>query len=263
MKFACAIAAASICSAAFAETGFLDRSLIFQGETYHYQVYVPDSYNPSSNNWPVIMFLHGVGGLGADGLKPTGRFSLADLIRKDRSRVPAIVVFPQAKVGARWTFANMQELAIAEVERTIAEFHGDSHRVYLTGFSMGASGAYRIAYRWPEKFASIAVVAGSIESPSFYSPEERKIDRSSNEYLIAADTFAAFALRFKGVPIWIFFGDQDDGTPVEQTRKLVATLKSAGAAVQYTEYAATTHLDSADKAYADSNMIDWLLKQRR
>src|SRR6266446_5048302 len=59
-----------ISSGAFGETGFLDRSVTFQGERYSYQVYVPANYTPASS-WPVIVFLHGNGVQGDDGMKPT------------------------------------------------------------------------------------------------------------------------------------------------------------------------------------------------
>ncbi len=52
------------------ETGFLDRTITVQGITYKYQVYVPDNWN-SHQKWPVILFLHGAGERGDDGLLET------------------------------------------------------------------------------------------------------------------------------------------------------------------------------------------------
>src|SRR5260370_17524288 len=52
------------------QTGFLDRRVTVAGRSYHYQVFVPFSYNPSQR-WPVILFLHGGGEGGDDGLLPT------------------------------------------------------------------------------------------------------------------------------------------------------------------------------------------------
>jgi predicted peptidase len=250
-----------ISSAGFADTGFLDRSLAFQGESYSYQVYVPANYTPESM-WPVITDLHGNGRQGNDGMQPT-RSSLADLIREDRSLFPAIVLFPQARVGTRWMFPAMEELVVAELEQTISEFHGDSKRLYLTGFSMGAVGVYRIAYRWPDKFAALVCIAGRVEEGKDYSPQEVEIDRRTNPFVIAPDPFAALALRIRKLPIWIFHGDQDQTSPVEPSRQLTAALKSAGADVRYTEYPGAGHVPAAAKAYADRNMISWLLKQHR
>jgi predicted peptidase len=221
---------------------------------------VPPNYTPELT-WPVITDLHGNGRQGSDGIQPT-RSGLADLIRQNRSLVPAIVVFPQAKVGTRWEFPALEELVITELDRTIAEFHGDSRRLYLTGFSMGASGVYRIAYRWPDKFAALACIAGHLDSDT-YTPEVREIDRRANPFMTAPDAFAALALRIRKLPVWIFHGDQDQAVPIEQSRQLIAALRSAGADVRYTEYPGAGHVPAAAKAYSDPNMIDWILKQHR
>src|ERR1044071_1140702 len=52
------------------ETGFLDRTVAVGGQSYRYQVYVPADY-PAKAAWPVILFLHGSGERGADGLMQT------------------------------------------------------------------------------------------------------------------------------------------------------------------------------------------------
>src|SRR6266436_9880763 len=52
------------------QTGFLDRRVSVAGQSHHYQVFVPFTYTPSQR-WPVILFLHGAGERGDDGLLPT------------------------------------------------------------------------------------------------------------------------------------------------------------------------------------------------
>jgi predicted peptidase len=255
------VVALLISSPAFAETGFLDRSITFKGETYPYQVYVPADYT-SAKFWPVIVCLHGNGRQGNDGLRQT-MSGLADSIRQNRSLFPAIAIFPQAKAGTRWLFPEMEELVIAELDRTIAEFHGDPRRIYLTGFSMGAAGAYRIAYRWPDKFAAVVAIAGRVEPRSTLAPEELAIDRRANPFVAEPDPFASLALRIKDIPMWIFHGDKDETVPVEQSRRLVAALKKAGADVRYTEYPGADHVGGAQKAFAETDMVKWLFKQHR
>ena len=127
---------------AFADTGFLDRSVTVGNKTYRYQVYVPADH-ASKKTWPIVVQLHGTDAQGPDGLLPTAR-GMADYIRGNRSRFPAVALFPQAETGKRWLDGDMEELVLAELDRTMAEFNGDPSRVYLAGFSMGATGAYRI-----------------------------------------------------------------------------------------------------------------------
>ena len=184
-------------SPASAETGFLDRTVTMGAAIYRYQVYVPADHT-RARLWPVIVFLHGDGAQGQDALLPTAR-GLADAIRFDRPRFPVVAVFPQAEKGKRWLDADMEELVIAELDQTMKEFGGDPMRVYLTGFSMGATGAYRIAYRWPDRFAALAAIAGRVETSDVktYSEWQKAADRQANPFVSAADPFAVLALKIK------------------------------------------------------------------
>jgi poly(3-hydroxybutyrate) depolymerase len=49
------------------ETGFLDRTVSVNGEVHRYQVYVPQDFD-AKKKWPVILFLHGMGERGNDGI---------------------------------------------------------------------------------------------------------------------------------------------------------------------------------------------------
>ena len=250
-------------SPVFAETGFLDRTVSIGTTRYRYQVYVPADHTPA-RSWPVMVFLHGDGGQGQDGLLPTAR-GLGDAIRFDRANFPGVAVFPQAEKGKRWLDSDMQELAMAELDQTITEFRGDPQRVYLTGFSMGATGVYRIAYRWPNRFAALAVIAGRVETSNVetHSEREKAADRQANPFVTAANPFAALALKIKGLPMTIFHGDADETVPVDQSRRLSRALQAMQAVVRYQEYAGATHVGAAQKAWAEQDLITWLFAQRR
>ena len=56
-------------------------------------------------------------------------------------------------------------------------------------------------------------------------------------------------------------GEADDSVPVEESRKMYAALQAAGANVKYTEYPGVGH-KSWDKAYAEPELVPWLLSQR-
>src|SRR5215212_4898127 len=112
-----------LCSPILAETGFLNRSVKIKGETFRYQVYLPADY-PKKEKFPVIISLHGNGSQGSDGLKQTAG-GFADHVRQNPSLIPAIVVFPQARANTRWLFPEMQDLVMAELEQTMADFSTD------------------------------------------------------------------------------------------------------------------------------------------
>lgn len=242
-----------------AETGFLDRSITIDGQLHRYQVYVPADYTPSKA-WPVIVSLHGNGRQGSDGMLAAGT-EFAARIRENRAPFPAIVVFPQAQTGLRWFYPEMERLVMAELDQTIAEFRVDPARVSLHGFSMGAAGAYRIACKWPERFSVVVVVAGRIEPGGNATPEEIDLDRATNPAAGSGDPFAAFAACLEATPLWIFHGDGDTVVPVDQSRRLAAALRRAGAPVRYTELPGADHATAQSLAYADADLWCWLLGQ--
>jgi predicted peptidase len=70
-------------------------------------------------------------------------------------------------------------------------------------------------------------------------------------------------MRIKVVPTWVFHGDADTVVSIEQSRRLEAALRAAGATVRYTEISATGHNDGVDKIYGTVELVTWLLAQRR
>jgi predicted peptidase len=251
----------SLPSLVAADTGFLDRSVTVSNETYRYQVYVPLDWNPQQR-WPVILFLHGAGERGSDGALQTN-IGLGPAIRADRTRFPAIVVFPQSRREQGWTLAPMQEQALAALEAVSKEFNGDADRTYLAGLSNGGSGALRIASRYPSRFAALIVICGRIEPTSPTIPERQQVaDVDLHPFLQQPDAFAALAQVIRGIPIQIFHGDSDQTVPVEQSRRLFTGLQSVGAPVHYTEYPGVGH-NSWDKTFAEPSLMPWLLAQRR
>ncbi len=237
------------------QTGFLDRTITVAGHTYPYQVYVPRGYaSDGEHRFPVILFLHGAGERGSDGLIQTA-VGLGAALRRDASRFPAIVVFPQAPRDSTWT-GRVAEAAMAALERTEAEFRTDPDRVYLTGLSMGGNGTWYLAYRYPERFAAIAPVCGFV-TMRFGAGTATAVPAEDGE------PFAALARRLASVPTWIFHGEADPVVPVEQSRRAAKAFEAAGAAdVRYSELSGVGH-NAWDPAYASPGFIDWLFAQRR
>jgi predicted peptidase len=119
------------------ETGFLDRSLEVDGVNHKYQIYLPRDYD-EERNWPVILFLHGGGERGDNGLAQT-HVGLGRAIRFNPERWPAIVIFPQAAEGEFW-IGETAEIAMAALDQTINNYSIDESRIYLTGLSLGGGG---------------------------------------------------------------------------------------------------------------------------
>jgi predicted peptidase len=236
------------------ETGFLNRTVKDGNETYRYQVFVPRDWN-KNQKWPVILFLHGAGERGDDGLIQT-EVGIGTAIRRHVDRFPAIVVFPQCRKNVWWLHQAMQDQALKALEQSTKEFNGDTNRLYLTGISMGGYGTWSIAAKNPGKFAALAPVCGGIRPPARAPvPEEMKnIDPN-------LDPYAESAKKIGRTPVWIFHGGEDRIVPTEESQKMNEALKASGGNVKYTEYESVAH-NSWDKAYAEAELMKWMLEQR-
>jgi len=237
-----------------AQTGFLNRTVMEAGEEYRYQVYVPADWN-DHKKWPVILFLHGAGERGDDGLLQSD-VGLGHAIRKNAAAFPFIVVMPQCRKGKVWTQPDMEAQALGALDRSIKEFHGDRERVYLTGLSMGGFGTWDLAAKYPGRFAAYVVICGGI-SPLPQLPEIAVTLAKEHK---VADPYAETVRLVGKTPVWIFHGDADPAVPVEESRKMKAALEAAHANVRYTEYAGVGH-ESWDNAYAEPDLVPWLLQQ--
>ncbi len=234
------------------ETGFLNRTVKVGAENYPYQVYVPANWT-KAKKWPVILFLHGAGERGNDGLIQT-EIGIGTAIRRHPDRIPAIVVMPQCAKNHWWLQPEMQAQALKALEQTMKEFNGDATRTYLTGLSMGGNGTWAIASSNPGKFAAIAPVCAPARISPKYNVQAKPEDTSEERY----QTYAA---KIGKTPVWVFHGDADPVVPVTESRLMVEALKAAGGDVRYNEYPGVGH-DSWNKAYAEPDLFSWLLSHQ-
>ncbi|AMV18021.1 alpha/beta hydrolase-fold protein [Planctomyces sp. SH-PL14] len=219
----------------------------FQTKTFHddqgdhaYSVYVPPNYT-SRDRWPVVLFLHGAGERGTDGVRPT-RVGLGEVIRDELASkqppFPAIVVFPQVPLGGRihkaWSPdrpAGERALAIlSEVEKT---YHTDPARRILTGWSMGGFGVWSLATAHPDHWSAILPIAGGGGDDQ--------------------DRLAAL----KGARLWAFHGAQDEIVLPEETKASIEALRRAGGSPGFTEL--PVGHDSWEMVYRQPQVRAWML----
>ena len=227
-------------------TGFLDRAVTVAGTGYKYQVFVPQDWT-KKKKWPVVLFLHGAGERGDDGLIQT-EVGIGTAVRRNRSRFPAVVVMPQCRKNGWWAESTMADVAMAALAEAQKEFNGDRTRIYLTGLSMGGYGTWYLAGKYPGKFAAIAPVCGGILVPDMarmQSPDDNS-------------PYAEAAQKIGKTPVWIFHGGDDPVVPVTESRRMNEAMKTLGAEVHYTEYPGVGH-NSWEKAYAEPELLTWML----
>lgn len=237
------------------QTGFLDRTVTVDAVTYRYQVFVPSNFDPHKK-WPVILFLHGAGERGDNGLVQAD-VGLGHAIRKYAGEFPFVVVMPQCRSNHVWTQPEMQAQALASLDQAMKEFKGDKDRVYLTGLSMGGYGTWDLAGKNLGRFAAFVPICGGISAPgTFAALHVGLVDDPK-----VTDPYAETARRIGSTPVWIFHGSDDPLVPVEESRKMAKALEAAKANFHYTEYPGVGH-ESWNKAYAEPTLFPWLLEQK-
>lgn len=215
--------------------GFVLRALTLpSGAERKYVVFVPPQYVlKKSFHWPVVVFLHGSGECGRDGVKHT-RVGLPRLLAAHPEKYPFICIMPQA--ATLW-FRDDNALAVwMALDAVRREYRTDPERIYLTGLSMGGFATWEMTVTRPDLFAAIVPICG-------VAP----IDYLSN---------------IINIPAWVFHGADDQNVPVSASRQAVNELRRLGARPKYTEYPGVGH-NSWDRAYATPDLWKWLLKQRR
>jgi predicted peptidase len=152
------------------------------------------------------------------------------------------------------------EAALEEVNQALIEFHGDSSRLYLTGFSAGGNGAWWLAYHHPDRFAAAVIVSGWVTS---FTGRKSHIDYPPIAPTAEGDAYPAVAKGVGHLPLWLVHGDADQTVSVEESRRMFAALKAAGDDARLTELPGIDHPATWDPAYQNADIAAWLFAQRR
>jgi len=204
------------------------------GRMMPYRLFRPTN---SSGRLPLVIYLHGSGGLGDDNSRQISGGNVFGThiwaFDENQSRFPAFVLAPQTTQG--WGPDGLA-LAFELVQTLLNEHPIDPTRIYLTGQSMGGSGAWNMLAMHADFFAAAVIVCGR------------------------GDPRLARAVR--GTPTWIFHGSLDMTIPVENARVIAHALTKEGSKPKYTEYPKVGH-NVWEWAYTDPELVEWVFSQRR
>jgi acetyl esterase/lipase len=229
------------------ETGFLNRTIEMHGATYRFQVYLPEAFRRDDRKqWPVILFLHGRGERGSEGMWQT-QIGLPQAVRDHPERWPFVIVMPQCPLPHYWTDPEMLTMAMDALDRETAEFHLDPERTYLTGLSLGGYGAWELARLHPRRWAAVAIAAGGVFWS--YAPER---------WQQASTLPAEYAHALGRTPVWLFHGSEDNVVVPRQSELMFDALKAAGGHVRLWVFQGLHH-DCWTRAYNEPELPRWLL----
>lgn len=219
--------------------------------TMPYRLFRPTS----SSKLPLVLYLHGSGGLGDDNLKQMEFGNIFGTrvwaLPQNQKNFPCYVVAPQTDRG--WVHYDLSQqtagpakvlpglgdgsrMALEVVAALRREFPIDEHRIYVTGQSMGGAGVWNVLTYRPQLFAAAVICCGSVS--------------------LEDGTGAVH------MPVWVFQGDSDKTVPVSTSRDRIAARRRAGGEPLYTEYAGVDH-EVWQWAFTEPELVKWVFKQRR
>ncbi len=251
----------------------------FNGGTHTYNdftigasLYLPKNYSPEKE-YGLLVYFHNAGGRGAGPYfsSGTGNVLTKAIINKSGDEfivfAPRCPKEPQQWASPSWVpgvynyeSTNISPAMDAVVnyiyEEIIAKYNVDMSRILVGGDSMGGGGTWDIILREPDLFAAALPVAGY------------------------CDPLQAANIR-EDLAIWAVHTMQDKTVKVIGDRAMTAALKNLGRTnVRYTEYDSSDPVTKAKfqnswdsstnwehwawvPAYADAEIVDWLLAQRK
>ena len=192
-------------------------------------LYLPPAYPASTQDWPLVVFLHGSGERGneLDRVKVHGPPRHA----AQGADYPFILCSPQLEEGQRWQPDTLHALLAA----LRAQLRIDAARITATGMSLGGHGVWNWAAAYPLDLAGIAPVCG------YGDP--------------------AAVCQARAVPVRAYHGDADTAVPLVRQQACVDALRACGGQVSFTVYPGVGH-DAWTPAYQDPGLVPWLMAQR-
>ncbi len=195
----------------------------------NYEIFYPDSYE----NLPLLIYLHGAGERGVK-IEHLSRHGVPKLISEGKE-IPAVVLCPQCPTHFVWD--NIVSEVKQIIDSVVTEFGIKNDRICITGSSMGGFGTWMMGLTYPDFFAGIAPVSGG--GMSWRAPNLRT------------------------TPVYAFHGDGDSLVPMTYSRLMTDAVNEAGGSAELYVIEGYGHNNAIDYAYRNTNLLSWLLGQRR
>jgi len=208
----------------------LQKGLKFktQGKDYSYALYHPEKGNTPL---PLVIVLHGMGGSGDNTVAKWAK----------RLNDEFIVLCPSYPMGAWWA-RPAEDMVLALLDHIREQYNVDDNRVFLAGLSNGAIGVYTIGMFYPDRFAGLIPIAGSI-TPRFMN----------------------FLINLRNTPVYMIQGAHDPIFPIQLSRRVNKILSDMHYPVVYREHEekGMAHGGHFLPENEIPSLIEWIKKQKR
>ena len=228
----------------------LNQKIQSKTQSLNPEYLVFSSTRGSSQKIPLLIYLHGAGGVGdqIEKIKDQSMRVWKGLLKFNKG--PCIIVAPQCQKKTRtgqrggWIVEDLN-LFLQDLK---ANFPLDSQRIYLTGNSMGGYGTWAWAAHNPEHFAAIAPVVGGIGPRG---PKDVTLD------------LAKWAAKLALVPVYAFAGAKDKVVPAERSERMIAAIRKAGGKEAKLKIYPNGGHAAGRAVFSTSEFYDWMFAQKR
>lgn len=209
-----------------------------------YLEYVPQNYNSNNNDYPIVIFLHGIGERGTTSTDPTtlktsvqkvANVGLAKYV-KAGTQYPFILISPQLK-SSYGTWPANYVMDVLNYVKTYLRV--DERRIYITGLSLGGFGTWTTLGAYPKVFAAAVPIC------------------SGGSALSKACVIAA-----ENIPLWAFHGTSDAVVSYTVTTKMINAINACtpkpSPLAKTTLFSGLGH-NVWDKVYKETSAVNWML----
>lgn len=187
------------------------------GQNFGYKQYVPGDYETNLLDYPLVIWLHGLGERSTGNGNP--QFSRLELYGpfkevKDNNRdYPFLMIAPQQPTDVTGQYAGRTTWDEEVIEESLQHFKNQGYRidlnkVYITGQSMGGGGVFNYLSVYGETIAAALPIASTM--PKGFG--------------------IACLTGVKNTPIWAFHADGDPQVPSSNTKDIVTAINSCSPA---------------------------------
>ena len=228
--------------------GKLSGDLAKKAKTLNPQYLVFSPKQTPDGTVPLVIYLHGAGGVGDNIQKIRGQAGQVWKGIEKFKKSPCIVVAPQASKKARenggWVPDDLNIL-LGHLKATLKV---DEKRIYLTGNSMGGYGSWVWGGHNPEHFAAIAPVSGGIGpgGPKDVTPDVDK-----------------WAANLAKVPVFAFAGGKDRVVPAERSERMIAAIQKAGGKEAKIRIHPNEGHGAGRVVFGSAEFYEWMFSKKR
>ena len=191
-----------------------------------YAISIPPTYSPSTPASLILALHYGIGnrdstGVGADLVK--------GLIGPALEGLGAIIVAPDS-VRGNWSTSENEKAVNALLDMIMAHYAIDKKRVAVTGYSMGGTGSWHLAEKFPERFSAVLPIAS---------------------------TPPASAVGWR-LPVWAIQSRDDGVVPFDPTAVRIAELQDAGVNARLIALTGIAHYEAGRFRDPLQQAVPWL-----